>query len=341
MSSWNFHRTVDSMRILTELGVELGLPESRVLAGTGVDVGQLQMPDVVVEAQQELRLIRNLVEGLGHVPALGVIAGQRYHFNTFGALGFALVSSPTLRGAIEIGLSYIQLTFAFCRLTLRDQGQHAHIVMECEEVPSDLRQFVVERDSACIVTVQREILSRVSPLERVEFACSAPESAAAYEDFYGVRPEFNRSCNVMAFNRELLLEKMPQASEYALRSAQQQCEQLLNQRLRRGGLSAKVRQYLAARASEMPGMDEVAVAMNTIPRTLRRRLLQEQTSYAELRDEVRQTLAEEYLTGPRLSVEQVAERLGYSGPTSFINAYKRWHGTTPASRRAHPVMPND
>ena len=83
----------------------------------------------------------------------------------------------------------------------------------------------------------------------------------------------------------------------------------------------------------MPNMEHVAQALNTIPRTLRRRLKQENTSFAELRDEVRQTLAEEYLSGPRLSVEQVAERLGYSGPTSFINAYKRWYGKTPSANR--------
>jgi AraC-like DNA-binding protein len=69
------------------------------------------------------------------------------------------------------------------------------------------------------------------------------------------------------------------------------------------------------------------------PRTLRRHLLDERTSFAELRDEVRQMLADELLRGSRLSIEQIAERLGYAETASFISAFKRWHGTTPHAFR--------
>jgi AraC-like DNA-binding protein len=34
-----------------------------------------------------------------------------------------------------------------------------------------------------------------------------------------------------------------------------------------------------------------------------------------------------------VSIEQIAERLGYAEPTSFINAFKRWRGSTPHSFR--------
>lgn len=333
MPSWDFYRSINSMRILTELAVEYGLPVNRVLAGTGIGADQLQSPDAVVESQQELRLIRNLVEDLGHIPALGVIAGQRYHFTSFGALGFALVSSPTLRDAMEIGLKYIQLTFAFCRFDLLDRGQHARVVMDNREVPEEVRRFVVERDSACFVTLQRDIFNSLSPLEALHFSFSVPEALGPYEEFYAVKPEFGMPLNELVFDRTFLTQPMPQASDLALRSAEQQCENLLNQRLKRAGLSAQVRHHLASRAADMPNMEEVSRMLNTIPRTLRRRLQREKTSFAELRDEVRQTLAEEYLSGPRLSVEQVAERLGYAEATSFINAYKRWHGATPSAYR--------
>ncbi|SFM26607.1 AraC family transcriptional regulator [Marinobacter zhejiangensis] len=334
MPLWDFYRTVDSMRLLAELAVEYGVAESQVLEGTGVSVDQLYVPDLVVEARQELRLISNLVERLGHVPALGVIAGQRYHFNTFGALGFALVSSPTFGAALDVGLRYVQLTFAFCQLSIREQGELTCIDFDASELAPGLRQFIIERDSSCLITLQRDVYNKISPLKSLCFSFPEPESKDVYREFYRVLPEFDAPVTTLTLSRSMLSEIMPQASEQALRSAEQQCEYLLNQRLKRGGLSAQVRQYLAARASEMPGMDDVALAMNTIPRTLRRKLQQENTTFAELRDEVRQALADEYLAGPRLSVERVAERLGYSGPTAFINAYKRWYGTTPANRRS-------
>ena len=88
-----------------------------------------------------------------------------------------------------------------------------------------------------------------------------------------------------------------------------------------------------ARIARAPDMGEVASDLYMTTRTLRRRLLDEGTSFAELRDEVRQTLAEELLSGPGLSVEQIAERLGYAEATSFVNAFKRWRGRTPHNYR--------
>lgn len=338
MSIWDIQRTVVSARILTDLAVELGMPEAKVLAGTGISAAQLRSAEALVEARQELRLISNMVDGLGHVPGLGVLAGMRYHFNAFGALGFALVSSSTLRDAIEIGLKYVQLTFAFCAIELKDRDREVYIRFRAEGIPEKLRRFIVERDSACCVTLQTDIFRNFSPIKYMCFEFETPVDVASYETFYGVQPRFGEAGNDMVVDRDQLNEPLPQASELARSAAEVQCDALLNQRLERAGLSARIRQYLAGQARDMPGMEEVAKAMNTIPRTLRRHLSQENTSFAELRDEVRQALAEEYLAGPKLSVEQVAERLGYSSSTSFINAYKRWYGTTPAAKRAGELM---
>lgn len=320
------------MRLLTELAAEHGLDAARALAGTGVREQQLRNPEATVTGEQELRLIDNLVTHLDHVPALGVKAGQRYHFTAFGALGFALVSSKTGHDALDIGLKHIRLTFAFCRFSQKDRGGFIHVTLDDSDLPQRLRRFIVERDSACLLTLQRDLFSGHSLLEAMRFAFADPGYVGDHEAVYGVTPRYAAKTNEAVIDRVRMMRHLPQANERA-RAAQQQCESLLNQRRQRGGLSAKVRNYLAAHAADMPAMTTVARAHHMTLRTLRRRLLQEDASFAELRDEVRQTLAEEYLVRAGLSVEQVAERLGYAEATSFINAYQRWHGTTPAVRR--------
>src|SRR3546814_10625346 len=94
---------------------------------------------------------------------------------------------------------------------------------------------------------------------------------------------------------------MPLANDLALHAAREQCRKLLDARRTRPGLSSKVRELLAARAADMPDMETTARELLMTARTLRRRLLDEGTTYAELRDEVRQTLAEEFLSGDRKS----------------------------------------
>ena len=74
-------------------------------------------------------------------------------------------------------------------------------------------------------------------------------------------------------------------------------------------------------------------------RTLRRRLADAGTGYQALLDEVRQALAEEMLDTGVLSVEDVAQRLGYAEASSFIHAFKRWRGMTPSQYRLRRTRP--
>lgn len=68
-------------------------------------------------------------------------------------------------------------------------------------------------------------------------------------------------------------------------------------------------------------------------RTLRRRLAVEGTSPAEVLERVRFDRARYYLQETNASIAQVAAILGYSEPTSFRRAFKRWSGSSPSAHR--------
>ncbi len=65
-------------------------------------------------------------------------------------------------------------------------------------------------------------------------------------------------------------------------------------------------------------------------RTLRRRLREEATSYREVLDEVRTGLACHYLEKEKRGIDEVASLLGFSDPSAFTKAFRRWTGRTPA-----------
>ena len=339
MKEWDFARSVHSMRLMTDLGVDCGLSVNTCLAGTGVKEQDLNDPSVIVSAEQELRLIRNLLRHLGNIPALGIEAGKRYHFTAFGALGFAWVSSPTARSAMDVTLRYFHLTFAFTRFQVQDLGDETQVTIDDSSLPADVQAFVVERDSAAMVTVQRDLFSSRPALLAVHFKCPEPADTQVYEAFYGVKPVFGAVSNRAILNRTAVMAPLSQGNALALKAAEDQCAALLDRHQSRVGLAAKVRDDLVRSGPPMPDMNDVASALCMTPRTLRRRLLEDGTSFLKLRDETRLALAQELLSGPVLSVEQIAERLGYSEPTCFINAFKRWTGQTPLAYRKAADLP--
>lgn len=330
---WDFERSIASMRLMTELGVDHGLTAGCCLAGTGLRASDLNEPAMLVSAKQELRLIRNLISHLAHVPGLGIEAGKRYHFTAFGALGFALASSPNALSALDLALRYFDLTFAFTRFHVSSVGEETHIAIDDTDLPEDVRAFVVERDTAALITVQRDLFSLRPGLQGVYFKRAAPADLHGYIAFYGVHPVFGAACNKAVMSTAELARALPQGNTFALMAAEEQCRSLLDRHRQRAGLSGKVRGMLAQNATRMPDMKQVSETLFLTPRTLRRRLMEEGTTFLKLRDEVRLALAEEFLGKFALSIEQIAERLSYAEPTCFINAFKRWKGSTPLAYR--------
>jgi AraC-like DNA-binding protein len=83
----------------------------------------------------------------------------------------------------------------------------------------------------------------------------------------------------------------------------------------------------------------VAKALALSLRTLSRRLADEGTTYAEVVDDLRRTLALQYLKDPAISLSQIAWLLGCEGSTSFNHAFKRWTGRSPTVARNEKRLP--
>ncbi|SVD87682.1 uncharacterized protein METZ01_LOCUS440536, partial [marine metagenome] len=77
-------------------------------------------------------------------------------------------------------------------------------------------------------------------------------------------------------------------------------------------------------------LGEVAKCLNLSSRSLRRKLQEEGTSFSRVVDDVSAAIAKHQLTFARTSIQEIAYNLGFSQPSSFHRAFKRWTGMTPA-----------
>jgi len=135
-----------------------------------------------------------------------------------------------------------------------------------------------------------------------------------------------------------LQRPLPRSNPQALALSEALCRDVVERRRERSGLARAVRIHLTQQLGSGAPMCGVARELGLSERTLRRRLADEGTTFRRLLDEVRESLAVELLATGRLSVEEVALRLGYAEGSPFIVAFRRWTGVTPGGRVDTPAV---
>lgn len=344
VSHWDFPRNTGSVALMTEFGCANGLCVPDVLDGSGLSEADLHDPNRMIVGRQELAVATNLVNLLCNQigPAdLGVRVGRSYHVGSFGIFGFACLTSSTLGDAVRFAARFYELSYGFCLPTVTLEGPVAALRLDLPDLTGPVADFLVRRDMAAIAQVMAELVGNTVRFTSIEFAGPPPSSGdAAIVEAFGVTPQYDAPANVASLPAAQLENRLPQASEMSVAICEQQCHALLERRRQRTGVARRVRDRLASIDGKPHTITSVARQLAMSERTLRRRLAEENTTFRDLAEEVHRVLAEELLATGALSVEDVALRLGYAEATSFITAFKRWTGTTPA-RYQRTVAPRE
>ena len=108
-------------QVMIDFSQHYGVDKAACLLGTGISERALSGGEGYVTRAQEMRLIENIMLALPGGPALGFELGLQYSLATFGVWGFALRTSKTLRDAVRMGVRYLPLSTAYCRIALIDE----------------------------------------------------------------------------------------------------------------------------------------------------------------------------------------------------------------------------
>ena len=334
---WDFPRSVAGLSVVVDFAAEHGVAEAAVLAGTGVEPRTMTDATALVPATAELEALRNLVRALPGRPSLGVELGTRYHVTSFGILGYALISSRTVLDAMNLALRFLDLSYAFSAPVARLEGEEVAVELGAPGLPGDLAVLLVERDAAAIATVLAELVPGGVPFASVDLGYPAPVDPALHRTTFAAAPttalRFGQQGTVLRLSVDQLHRELPQANPHSQALAEAMCREVVTGRRGGGGVVEELRLWLTGNVAYDVGMARASDALAMSPRTLRRRLAEAGTSYQQLLDEVRRSLAEEMLATRVLDVEDVALRLGYAEASSFVHAFKRWRGVTPARWR--------
>lgn len=336
---WAVPRGTEGIRIMVDGGVARGMTTRECLAGTGLDPLDLDDETAQIWAHQEFVVIRNLLGRLGDRPGLGAGIGAHSTLGRTGVIGFMMLAGPTVRAALDRAIPYLALSPTHLRFSLDEDAaagtdpEKAFLIAADDEIPADVRAFVVERDLAGLAAALRgaQIDVGTTGLETT----LGPESAVILGEAWGltadeVRPHAER--NRLVITRERLDARLPQGDENTAKLFERQCRDLLDDRVARVGVAGQVRSRLQHERLSWPSMAEVAGELHVDVRTLRRRLAAEGTSFRRVLDEVRHHRALDLLA-LRVPVAEVARELGYSETATFTRTFTRWEGVPPSRVR--------
>lgn len=333
MLDWS--RTLDSSGLfhLVRLCDLFDLDPDPLLAEVGLPPRRDLSIETPVTGVDELLLLRALQRELPTREDLGMVKVAT-RVNPATHLTMLLASAPNLAEALELNRRFLALTWAMIDFEVTEDHEFLTITFDTAGFPRDALPYHLQRNAAALRAWTRTLGYQGPIIASFPFAAPRePEQVAAYHELLGTRPHFGASSARLRFPRALAAQPQPGASPETLRILLADSERRLALHQARAGASSQVRALIRISLPERLSLEDVAQHLLVAPRTLRRQLTAEGTTFRQVMDEVLSGLAADTLLLRDVSVQDVANELGYSTSSAFIAAFARWYDCSPTQYR--------
>jgi AraC-like DNA-binding protein len=317
---------------LVELVARWHVSPGELFAGTGVSTALLEDPLGRVDVDTR-HALHERARRLTGEPGLGYYLGLQKRVSIYGYLGFAAGSAASLRDALGIAIRFAPVFSTAIGIELREEGGVASLCLVENTDLGSVRDIVLISLVFGLETIGRALSGRepTGPAQlAMDFAFPEPEYQPRFRHLVPLA-RFGQPFTRVSFDAATLDLPVVTADRTALQLSRALCERALDEIDPDAGLVDRVRGQMWSEGG-FRSLQIVAERLGVSPRTLKRRLAARDVSFSELVERERRERALMLLRSP-MSIDQVAERLEYSTASTFVRAFHRWTGTTPAVYR--------
>ncbi len=332
-----------SVSVLSTLFVYLAslkVDTDAFLRSLGVDPAAVRAPDTRVPLETYL-LIQEVAARRTGDPYFGLHMGEFAEPGTWSILGYMMMNCKTLGEAMEKSGRYSRLIGNLIDVRAEVRLNRVRIVLYTPAHVPGLSRHCFEATLSSTVRTMRSLTGRpLNPLQ-VTLAYPPPASTAEYDRVFGCPVLFDQKENSMTVDLSLASTPIRMANPALLSYFERYAQALLAEMDRPSPYSRAVTKIILARLDdEALSIDKVAQEMAVSVRTLQKRLEEEGVVFSDLLRDIRARLAKKYLR-ENYSVEQITYLLGFSEPSVFRKAFKKWAGVTPKEYRegVFPAIP--
>ncbi|KHT65430.1 AraC family transcriptional regulator [Photobacterium gaetbulicola] len=321
------------IQLLVKMLEKEGIAVETLLSGCNLTPDDLASPNTHIRYRDKLAVFANAID-LSSQPGLGLLVGNQARFSDFGVLGYAVFSSATLGEALLIGFKYLRLAGPVLRKKMWINGDIGGFSgEELLELDAKLLRFCAEYWFSAIKSLCEEVTQTRFPAQKLYFPFPEPSYSHLYQEIFQCPVVFNSNKLEWHFDSEWLARPLPTTNPLTLKMCLQSCEDMLSKLSHPTTLADKVSLLFVECSGRYPNIEQVADHFSMSSRTLRRRLTNLGTSYQSLLDQVRSNLAKDYLKTTHMSLDEIAERIGFSDSANFRHAFQKWTGISPSQYR--------
>jgi AraC-like DNA-binding protein len=301
-------------------------------------------PDARVPGSQVERLWSVAVRRTGD-PLVGLHMAEAYSPGALDILGYVVLSCRTVGDVLDRLARYARLLNDGLRIDVVRAGSVAYC--RCTVVAA-MDNYLDRSPDQAIDTLWAGLARELGRLaatpllaSEVWFRHRAPPAreTGEYHRIFGSRVRFGAPEDRFIVPVGHLDAPVRSANPSLLRAFEAHAEAMLAGMDTQGSKAHQVAQVLAERLKgAVPPLSEVARELAMSDRNLQRALRNDGTSFQKLLDQVRRDLAISHLANPATSSGQVGFLLGFSEPSAFHRAFRRWTGKAPSAYRARAAV---
>ena len=305
-----------------------------LLDNAGIRMADCSDPNLRIPTAKLQRLWRQAVELTGD-PAFGLQVARRFQPVALCGLGFAWLASDTLHDALARLVKYSHLINVLPDFRLEDSDDRVDLVIQIPVPGPRIEAAATDAGLAiflrmCQITAGDDIMPVHVAMQRPEPAVKRP-----YENMFGASIEYAAPAHRLSFDATRVNARLATANPQLARLNDQTVIDYLA-RYEYSSLTMQVRARIIERLPDgRPCQGDIAQTLNTSPRSLQRRLREEETNFKALLNDTQQELALQYIRDSNRTLGEIAYLLGFSEPSNFTRAFKRWTGKSPGEFRDH------
>jgi AraC-like DNA-binding protein len=324
---------IELVRSATAFAIRHGWDVNGILHEAGIPPLLLAEGRARVTEEQGTRIVRALWR-LTDDEAFG-IGTHPLPRGSFRLLCYGLLGSPDLGAALERAQGFALAIPALPQLDLDVEDDLARVSWDSFGRAEDPDHLLAYTSLAVVHRIIAWAIARPIPLHHVELPFPAPPSIEMPNLVFGAPQVYGVERPAIVFDAALLRSPLmrdeKELDEFIARSP----AGLLARVQERADTTDQVRRLVeqGLRGSHLDG-DEIARRLAISPQTLRRKLAAEGTSLRDIRETVLRDAAVTALVAGDESLAEISQRLGFSEPSAFTRAFRRWTGSPPSAYRA-------